>query len=507
MTARFARLATLLALLALAAPAAAPAATKRLYIRGAGFGHGVGMSQFGAYGFAKHGQDYKFILAHYYSGTELGKAPDGHDVRVLLQSTRGSASFTGATKAGDRALSPDRVYSVSRVGGGQVTLNSPTGRSLGTFSAPLRVAGDGPLTLRGAAGNGVRGGRYRGALEFRPGLFSGVNAINVVPLEDYVRGVVPAEEPASWPDQALRAQAVAARTYALTANAGGKGFDQYPDTRSQVYRGLAAEAPTSDAAIAATAGEIVTYGGRPVITYFFSTSGGQTENVEFAFIGTSPDPWLQSVSDPFDDASPRHRWGPFKLTIGQAQRKLRGVVRGRFRSIKVVERGKSPRVVYADVIGTGGRTRVTGPQLRTRLGLFDTWAYFTVISAGKKLPPDPDPAPPPTAPPPTTTAPPPTTTTPPGGGTPAPGTTTTSAAAVAAERAAAAVSMRHVLAGAVTPGVRGAVAKVQVLRGTRWATIGDVRLGAGGRYVAAVPAPGRYRIVYDGLTGPSARIP
>src|SRR3954451_17183961 len=87
--------------------AAAPAhAASNFTIKGAGYGHGVGMSQFGAYGYAQHGASYRDILGHYYSGTSLAQAPDGAIVRVLLRSPR-SASFTGATKAGDRPLQPD----------------------------------------------------------------------------------------------------------------------------------------------------------------------------------------------------------------------------------------------------------------------------------------------------------------------------------------------------------------------------------------------------------------
>src|SRR3954449_12137242 len=107
----------------------------------------------------------------------------------------------------------------------------------------------------------------------------GLMAVNTVDLDGYVKGVVPGEVPASWPAEALKAQAVAARTYAMTTDAGGTTFDQYADTRSQVYRGVAAETPSTDAAVAQTKGQVVTYGGQPVTTYFFSTSGGETEDV------------------------------------------------------------------------------------------------------------------------------------------------------------------------------------------------------------------------------------
>ena len=150
-----------------------------------------------------------------------------------------------------------------------------------------------------------------------------------------------------------------------------------------MYRGVAAERPTTDDAQRSTEGEIVTYNGNPVVTYFFSTSGGRTENVENSFIGSTPRPWLRSVEDPYDDASPKHTW-TIRMSLKVAASKLRGLVKGSFRGIKVVERGESPRVVRALVLGSRGSTPVTGPQLRSRLGLFDTWASFTRITSKKK---------------------------------------------------------------------------------------------------------------------------
>ena len=104
------RLPFLCLLLCLAALPAQASAASRFVIRGAGFGHGVGMSQYGAYGFALHGVGYRDILAHYYTGTTVGTVDTGREVRVLLQSPRGNASFTGATLAGDRRLDPARTY-------------------------------------------------------------------------------------------------------------------------------------------------------------------------------------------------------------------------------------------------------------------------------------------------------------------------------------------------------------------------------------------------------------
>src|SRR3954471_4555440 len=391
MARRLSLLACVLCCLA-AVPAPASAAS-RFVIRGAGFGHGVGMSQYGAYGYAVHGFGYRDILAHYFTDTSLGAVDPGREVRLLFQSPRGNASFSGASRAGGRRLDPTLTYFVRGRSGEFVDLLSPRGRRLATFGAPLRVTGPNPLTLRGRAGNGRVNGAYRGALEFLPGRFGGVNAVNAVDLDEYVQGVVPAESPASWPLDALKAQAVAARTYAVTTSKGGVGWDQYPDTRSQVYAGLAGERPSSNQAVAETRGEVVTYQGQPVVTYFFSTSGGRTEDVENTPRGNEPRAWLRSVDDPYDDVSPKHRWGPIRMSLTGAGRKLRGLVKGRFRGIKVVQRGTSPRVVAADILGSRGRTRVNGATLRARFGLFDSWAFFTSITSKGTPPPEDQPPP------------------------------------------------------------------------------------------------------------------
>jgi stage II sporulation protein D len=448
--------ATLAALALLATPAFA--AKARFTIRGAGFGHGVGMSQYGALGFAQHGKTYDQILRHYYTGTELGTTDPAATVRVLVQST-GTASFSGASQAGTRALNPARTYKARRHGATQVDLLSSTGRRIATFSAPLQVSGpDGVVTLGGA-------GTYRGVLEFRPDPFAGINAINAVSLEDYVAGVVSRESPSSWPAEALKAQAVAARTYAITTSKAGAGWDQYADTRSQVYGGVAAETASTNQAVADTRGQVVTYDGEPVVTFFFSTSGGRTEDVENTNVGAGPQPHLKSVADPYDDVSPKHRWAPAKLTLAQAGAKLAGLVKGRFKGIQIVKRGKSPRIVAADIVGSAGRTRVDGATLRARLGLLDTWAYFTTIATRK-------------APPPSGT----------GGAN------------------AAGPRPRATVAGSVVPARVGAEVQVQLLEDGRWQTVTSTIVRRGGRYRAAVARGGTYRAVFSGDAGPAIRV-
>jgi stage II sporulation protein D len=447
----------------LAAPAAAAAADDAtLTIRGAGFGHGVGMSQYGALGFAQQGTGYRDILAHYYSGTAIGSDGAGKTVRVLLQTTRGAAAFSNATQAGGRKLDPRSTYFARPRAGTSVDLVSAKGRRLATVSAPLRVTSTGPVAVRAK-------GSYRGALELRPA-GSGLNVVNAVSMEDYVQGVVPVESPASWPAEALKAQAVAARSYALTTSKGGAGFDQYDDTRSQVYGGVRVEATSTNAAVGATRGEVVTYQGRPVTTFFFSTSGGRTEDVENTSLGTRPLPWLKSVSDPYDGVSPKHRWGPVRMSLSAAGKKLGGLVKGTFRGIEVVQRGTSPRVVAADVVGTQGRTRTTGAVLRARLGLLDTWAFFTSVSTREETPPEAKPEP-----------------------------------ADDTGGATASTTAGGALRGTILPARRGTVTLEQQTR-HGWREVGTAKVHRDGSYRFGLCAKGTYRVRAGSAAGPVVRV-
>jgi stage II sporulation protein D len=458
-------------LLAALVPAPSALAASTFYIRGHGYGHGIGLSQYGAYGLAQHGADAAAILGHYYTGTTLGSVDPSQQVSVLLEVT-GRVSFSGASAAGSRALDPAKTYGAQATAAG-VRLLSPTGRKLADVPGELAVSAA-VVRVGGHALNGISGGIYRGGLLLQPS-GGALQVLNVLRLDDYVRGVISGEMPASWAPAALQAQAVAARTYALTA---GGGTFLYPDTRSQVYKGVAAETASTDAAVASTSGRVVTYGGRPVTTYFMSTSGGKTEDIEDSFLGASPEPWLVAVDDPYDSISPRHSWGPFRMSLASAGRKLGGLVKGRFRGIVVTQRGKSPRVVRAEIVGTGGRTAVTGPQLRSRFGLFDTWASFTRMTtadAKRKSHPQPQ-------------------TNDPSGGSGAPPAT-------------AAFSVAPwIVSGSVQPGHRGAIYALQRLEGKKWTTIGHGRLRRGGAWSAVVAGAGRYRISLGGLTAPSVTV-
>jgi stage II sporulation protein D len=147
-----------------------------------------------------------------------------------------------------------------------------------------------------------------------------------------------------------------------------------------MYLGAAAETPATNAAVEATAGQIVLYRGKPATTYFFASSGGMTEDIENAFIGAAAEPWLLGVSDPYEKSASAD-W-KVTLTFGAAAQRLSGLVKGSFKGIEVLSRGVSPRIVSALVLGSAGTTTVNGPELAGRLGLSSTWAFFSVRTAG-----------------------------------------------------------------------------------------------------------------------------
>ncbi len=366
-----------IALAGLLACTAQAQAQRLLIVDGAGDGHGVGMSQTGAQGLALHGYSDVQILSHYYTGTQVGTLAPGRRVSVLLQSEVRAAVFSGALRAGGRRLGAGATYVVtSSATPGDLVLQSEHGRTLAQVPSPLTITGASPLTLDGRAQNGVVNGRYRGSLRVLAGA-RGLEVVNVLSVESYARGVVPDESPPSWAPAELEAQAIAARSYAVASKPASADFAVYAGTVSQMYGGVAAEKPETDAAVAATAGQVVTYAGAPVTAYYFASSGGETEDVQNAFPGVAPQPWLLGVPDPYDHA----RFGPITLTLGSAAHRLGHLLQGSLQRIVVLRRGVSPRIVTADIVGSAGTTTVSGPTLAGALGLPSTWACFAVTGA------------------------------------------------------------------------------------------------------------------------------
>jgi stage II sporulation protein D len=324
-------------------------------VTGHGWGHGLGLSQWGAYGYAKHGWTYDRILAHYYTGTTLGKAAVT-TVRVLLASAKTTTI---------ESTTPWTVVDATGV-------TTPLDAGPLVLKAKLAIAGhpelQPPFTFVSKQPLIVDKVPYRGRMNVSSdGKL--VSVIDSVALESYLRSVVPAEMPSSWSPEALKAQAVAARSYALANVAKGRAYDLYGDTRSQVLGGVKLETTATDAAVAATKGEVVLYKGKVADTLFFSTSGGRTAS---ALESTGQNvPYLVPVADPYDTLSPYHDWGPVIMDASKVQKvlKLASPI------VDVVSaNGPSGRVASLTMTSDDeSQITINGNQARTAFDLRSTW--------------------------------------------------------------------------------------------------------------------------------------
>lgn len=218
---------------------------------------------------------------------------------------------------------------------------------------------------------GVNGKLYRGSLIVNANVKTPdrFNVINVLDIEDYLLSVVPSEMPSSWPLEALKAQAIAARSYAISniGKNGSQGFDVRPTIEDQVYSGVQSEQESSNQAVAETRGLVLFHCDRVVTAFFHSTSGGCTETAENVW--SKPVPYLKSVPD-YDDGSPLFTWtrtvgvGQLEAALARAKRDVGGLL-----AILPISRGNSPRVKMLLVTGTRGTTYLTGEQIRGMLSL------------------------------------------------------------------------------------------------------------------------------------------
>lgn len=212
---------------------------------------------------------------------------------------------------------------------------------------------------------------YRGRTLVVP-TSGGITAVNYVDLEQYLYSVVGAEMPASWSTEALKSQAVAARSYALyqRQNGGNEIFDVGDTTRWQVYSGLEKEAPSTRAAVDATKGQVLTYRGQIINAVFHACAGGHTENVEDVW--SNPLPYLRGVESPDQDFE-QCRWDPVSFTASELSSRLG--YNGTIFNVSV-QRHPNGRVIALQINGSAGSMTVEGEDVRDDLGLRST--LFTI---------------------------------------------------------------------------------------------------------------------------------
>lgn len=309
------------------------------------------------------------------SVTAAQPAKQAPDLRVGLASGRASLTIT---PAGGKAT-------VQTGSSKTITLAANTAAAIrwqdGAFLVGREKLRSEVLVIRPAAKAGelsLDGRRYRGALELRH-KGGGLTAVNIVPVDGYLRSVVPEEMPVDWPAEAIKAQSVAARSFALASRGrhASEGYDLCTTTHCQLYTGTAAEKSASNAAIKATRGEVLTYGDKPIEALFHTDSGGMTENSEDVW--GSHVPYLRAAKD-----TPAKTM-PWTKTISRAdlERKLaaKGHDIGKVRSIALSplaigraakDRTASGRVKTMTVKGTKGTATLSGTTWRSLLGLKST---------------------------------------------------------------------------------------------------------------------------------------
>ena len=388
------------------APTAAAAVPASFYLSGSGWGHGVGLSQYGARGMAAAGSSAAEILGHYYTGTTVAAVPDNKNVRVQVhRAATLVANTTGGrmrirTGANDLNLVPAGTQVTFSVVGGQVQARYVTTDPLGVTN-PVDVVGatvyaewdgttfynaTGPAALTTVTGSG---GVYRhGRLEM--GVLSGqVNAVNVLRLHDeYLYGI--AEMPSSWAPAALDSQAIIARGYALASMSSLRSdcnCNVYDSVKSQHFTGWSKEneitgttnwgtrwqAAVDRTSVGTTQGKVVEYQGNLVKTYYYSSSGGRTQNSEDVWTQTLP--FLRSVSDPWSlDPLNNPTYAAWTRAISQSTMAtafgLADVA-----SIDLSQRTVGTGVRLAVATSSSGATAtITGGEaLRSRLGLPSSW--------------------------------------------------------------------------------------------------------------------------------------
>ena len=374
--------------------------------KGRGNGHGLGMSQWGARGRAAAGQDYRKILAAYYTGTRVENRDTTGTVRIAL-----TDQSIDLARPWPRLFGPLPFVAGPLTVDGLPQLQVAAGWSLGFDASAsgqaeaFTLAADGsrgtpvviahPLTIHTTSAAGIRtnimqimGGdfrtgaeqrRYAGSLQIIPKGGATILPVNVLPMEDYLKGVVPAEMPPYWGVEALKAQAIAARTFAIRKLGQGGDFDLRASESDQAYSGLTDQRAQSNAAVDGTRGQALTYQGQLITAFYMASDGGHTESSEFRFVGWDHGAQLRShlgyltgIGDAFD-RGPSWQVGPFTASGAATMLRDNGRDIGdHLLGVDVLQKDPSGRLVGVRVRGSSKSVEISGPTLRAWFGLPDT---------------------------------------------------------------------------------------------------------------------------------------
>lgn len=414
---------------AFAAPQSASAAERTFTFNGGGWGHGIGLSQYGARGYALAGKSYDWIIAHYYQGTRLetvtpvtvrvnlDKSASGRSrwriqsgssqaltiaqiSNAAVHATIAATDTCWITVSGSNArVNRDVATRVKNADGTYTTTHAP-GSVIATFTGGCSASAGGFVKMLSSSGPFDHSSvTWRGLIRFNPNSATTAKAVNHVSLEQYLYGVVPRESPSSWPAEALKSQAVAARSYVYQDAKLGRTV--YCTTASQVYNGYSTpakkhEAASANAAVDATKGEVVWYGSetQPVKTFFSSSTGGHTASIQDVWTESAPQPYYTGVDDA-DQASPAYRWVVGPLTASRIASLVRAQDAGSRLSPALDYSAPYPAVISTIVTeraasgythhvtlrwSNGASFRIRGDTLRNALDMKST--KFTVVTTG-----------------------------------------------------------------------------------------------------------------------------
>lgn len=373
-------------------------------VNGAGFGHGLGMSQYGAYGAARQGLTWRQILAFYYPGTTRVEQKSGTTIKVWITSDTDndlrvlpSAGLTLHDRSGHADLLPAgaayTAWRVKRSGTGyqlssRGALGSWTARETTLDATTWSFSDTAKIVKVWLPGGSVRELRGTVALAKRG---TGGRTVNKLPMEAYVRAVVPSEMPTSWLAAAVRTQAVAARSYAArlkASAASGTGYDLCDTTSCQVYRGYATtsggrrrvhETTNGNAAVEATSHVILKYGTYIALTQFASSNGGHTAR--------GAHPYLVAQPDPYDGVIRSNAW---QRTISAASVTQGWPSVGTVSALQVTSRDGAGRwggrVLSVKIVGSLQTLTVRGSTFQWKFGLRSNLFTFGSASSGPAAP-------------------------------------------------------------------------------------------------------------------------
>ena len=406
----------------LAAPAKAGGAVEAysrpssgvFHLDGLGYGHGIGMSQFGAEGMGRLGKGYRQIVKFYYPGTRLGEVSAKRQIKV------GLSGIVGSTPQGSGVVVPARsgqslshkgnpISLPAKVGGKPVSafrvVKGSSGLAVWAVSSAkaVKVVGGlgGSVRWRthssvaksqvGVQASNGNGRTYRGFLDVVASP-SSVYVVNRLLLEDYLRSVVSSEVPSSWTSAALRAQAVAARSYALlaqvNARAANRAYDICDTTSCQVYSPMSGESAPEVSAVRATAHRYLRDAGQPVFAMFSSANGG------YSVAGSRP--YLVAKKDPYDGVvTGNANWGhSWSASVSASKIENAWPQIGTLKTLKVLGRDGNGawggRVLSVGLVGSKSTVSVSADSFRWAAGLKSTWwtvtnAKSTGLSPAKKV--------------------------------------------------------------------------------------------------------------------------